>query len=490
MVGKISPKFAQEYEMLSRPQEYILTSTKSINLFLAGVGSGKTHLGGLLSANFIQTAPKVRGFIGANTYNQLNTSTMFRIREVWRQVFGWEEGAQYVVGKQPPKNFVTDGHNFDRYDGIISFRNGAVCFIGSLDNAKAHDGKEFGWAILDETKDTDEVDVKEVILARLRQRGLYFDSDWVLNTTGGAPFNPLYILTSPAKVQWINEFFGLENFRHEIEAKIYSKGDFFAKEIGDKCVAISSTYHNEPNLPEGYIQKLLDNNSEERGRALVYGNPFTRTGGEFYSGFSAVRHVGSVVYNPALPLHITFDQNVVPYITAGVWQIEREGDGLAFLKVAEFCLPNPNNTTERLCEAILARFSSHNAGAFYYGDASGHSRSTKSPETDYQIVIRVLRKWLSNGSDRTTRSNPPVIKRRDFVNAMLEGKYRIRVVYDGACKHTIADLIYLRQDQNGLKYKERIKDEVSGQTFERYGHTSDADDYFFCVVAPNEFARA
>jgi len=28
-----------------------------------------------------------------------------------------------------------------------------------MDNAKAHEGKEFGWAVLDETKDTEETDV-------------------------------------------------------------------------------------------------------------------------------------------------------------------------------------------------------------------------------------------------------------------------------------------------------------------------------------------
>ena len=70
---------------LSAPQEYILTSTKEINLFLAGVGSGKTHLGGLISGSYIQKFPHIRGFIGANTYNQLNTSTMLRIREVWKE---------------------------------------------------------------------------------------------------------------------------------------------------------------------------------------------------------------------------------------------------------------------------------------------------------------------------------------------------------------------------------------------------------------------
>lgn len=456
---------------------------------MAGIGSGKTHLGGIISAFYAQNFPQAWGFIGANTYNQLNTSTMLRIREVWKEVFGWREGTDYVVGKQPPKGFDTEAHNFDRYDGILSFRNGAIIFLGSLDNAKAHDGKQFAWAILDETKDTREDDVKEVILGRLRQRVFGFDTrgDLVATTDGG--FNPMYVLTSPAKVQWINEWFGLDDFRPEIEATIYNKTDFFAKEQKGKCVAISSTYHNAANLPQGYIQRILDNNTDERGKALIYGNPFTRTGGEFYSGFSAARHVGTVDFKPGLPVHITFDQNVVPYITALLWQVDMSGERMVLRQFDEFCLPNPNNTTERVCQAIRAKYGDRMQTVFFYGDASGHKRDTRGGGTDYDIIARELRRWLVNASDRTDRRNPPVLLRRDWINNVLEGKTRVEVVIAEHCKHTITDLTYLKQDPNGLKWKERGKDEMSGQVFEKYGHCSDALDYFLCKIAESDFRR-
>jgi hypothetical protein len=212
---------------LSEPQQYILTSAQEINLFLAGIGSGKTHLGGLVSAFYIQNFPQASGFIGANTHGQLNTSTMAQIRKVWKGL-GLIEERDYVIGKAPPKGFNKDRHNFKEYSGICSFRNGAIVFLGSLENAKVHDGKEFSWAILDETKDTKETDVKEVVIGRMRQRVFGFDEGGrlVLRPEGG--FNPLYILTSPAKVQWLNEWFGLDDFRAEIESSIYSKTEFFA----------------------------------------------------------------------------------------------------------------------------------------------------------------------------------------------------------------------------------------------------------------------
>jgi len=73
---------SEEIEIiLSDPQQDILESTKQINLFLAGVGSGKTHLGGVIIYNLLQF-PQLKGFIAANTYDQLNTSTFTRIAEV------------------------------------------------------------------------------------------------------------------------------------------------------------------------------------------------------------------------------------------------------------------------------------------------------------------------------------------------------------------------------------------------------------------------
>lgn len=471
---------------LSEPQKYILTSAAPVNLFLAGVGSGKTHLGGIITGHFIESCPHVFGFIGANTYNQLNTSTMYRIREVWRDVFGWIADKDYVIGKKPPGFFNTQNHNFDRYDGILSHKNGAVVFVGSLDNAKAHDGKQFAWAVLDETKDTREEDVKETILTRLRQPGMYVDKRGQLSDKG-LGVNPMYILTSPAKVKWINEWFGLDAYRAQIETQIMQPGEFFRLDTGGKCVAISSTHHNAANLPPDYIDKVIENHSTDRATALIYGSPFSRAGGEFYSGFSAIRHTGTTIYKKGLPLHITFDQNVVPYITANVWQVHTDGDKWALHQIDEFNLPSPNNTTERLCDAILAKYGAGGGQWYFYGDASGNSRSTKSAETDYQIVARKFRPHLVNGSNRTNRVNPPVLLRRDFINMIFEGKTSFAILIDSRNKNTISDYTYLKEDANGAKLKQRVKDEATGGTYELYGHASDANDYFIAEICRNAF---
>lgn len=479
----------------SKPQEYILTTTQQISLFLAGVGSGKTHLLGFVSAFFLVNFPKVFGFIGANTYQQLTTSTLFRVREVWKQYFNWEEGTDYVVGTKPPKHFNTNNHNFDSYSSIISFRCGSVVFKGSLDNAKAHDGKEFGWACLDETKDSREEDVKDTILTRLRTPGMY------VNTLGkivkeaiddlgnkNKAFNPLYIFTSPAKIKWINEWFGLEDFQDEIVRLIYSENEFFKKEFDDKCVSISSTYHNIENLPNGYIQRIESNHGKESAGRLIYGNPFVKSGGEFYSSFDRTKHVKKLEFDPDKPLHISFDQNVVPYITMTIYQIHKFGSVDTIHQLDEICLPNPKNKTSKLCLEFIRRWGSKcKSGLYYYGDPSGRRGDTRNEGHDYTIVRRVLRKYLNNSSERVPYKHPPVLKRKDFINDAFEGLHNFNIFIDPKCKKSIEDFEFLKEDINGKKKKEKATDKETGSVYEKYGHTSDSFDYFICEAYANKF---
>ncbi len=90
---------------LNEPQNYIITSAQKLNLFMGGTGSGKTYMDGLISYDFVCNYPDVYGFIGANTYEQLNTSTLKRIRDVWKNEFNLIEDKHYVIGRQPPKTF-------------------------------------------------------------------------------------------------------------------------------------------------------------------------------------------------------------------------------------------------------------------------------------------------------------------------------------------------------------------------------------------------
>ena len=455
---------------------------------LSGVGGGKTTEGGLLSANYIRYFPYVRGFIGANTYEQLTTSTLIRMRAFWKEYFKWENNIHYVVGIKPPNNFNLEYHNFDEYHNIISFANGGVIYKGSLEKYLVHEGKEFGWAILDETKDTREEAVKEVILARLRQFGMYLDKNNELTSEKtDNPFNPLYITTSPAKVDWINDWFNIDDYETEILELIYNEKTYFKKSFADKFMTISSTYHNQANLPKNYIKRIYDNNTKENADRLIFGNPYLKAGGEFYSSFDRMIHVKDVEYIEYLPVHISFDFNVAPYITMLLFQIKDNGNIKEIRCFDEICLSNPNNKTDKLCRYFLNKYKDKLNGLFYYGDATGRAASTSSDKHNYDIIKRELRPYLNNYSSRVPFANPFVNARRDFINEIFENKYPLRALIDRKCKKTIADFEFVREDENGNKLKRRIKDKLSEQTYEKYGHTSDAWDYFYCQAFKKYF---
>lgn len=489
---------------LSRPQFDILHSRSDRNLFHTGQGGGKTNVMGLLSHRLIIEFPKNIGLIAANTYQQLSDSTLKEIFLVWSK-FGWSEYDKnsnpegwYVIDKEPPGSFEPHGHTFKTNQNKIFTRNGAVIFTASLDNYKALDGRTIGWAMLDETKDTREEAVKQVIIGRLRERGIFVRKDpenedfqfTVDPALGEREINPLWIFTSPAKEQWLTEFFNLDEYREEILAHIFSKEDYFYKETPDRTMVIASSYHNARNLPENYITNQIRDLSPEVAEMLVYGNPFGKSGGEYYSAFKKSVHIKSVSYTPDLPIHLSFDFNVNPYMPATVWQVVPGSDGRTKARaLCEYALKYPQNTIEDVCRRFNAEYGHLcQPGFFFYGDASGkNTLPLKEQRNYYQVIEDELRHLISGSSRRVLKSNPRhrsimagTLGRRDFMNACLNGRYEFDIEIDESCRYLIADLEFMREDANGAKNK--VKEEINGVVCEKYGHLSDSMDGFFCYV--------
>ena len=136
---------------------------------------------------------------------------------------------------------------------------------------------------------------------------------------------------------------------------------------------------------------------------------------QFYKNFSMDRNVNYKEYDPSVPLHLSFDFNTNPYITCTVYQ----GYERKLYQIDEFCLSSPDNTTKALCGAIRTKYRNHLGGVFIYGDCSGYQRDTRSEKggNDYSIIFKELSQF--HPSDRTTRSNPSVKMRGNFINESL-----------------------------------------------------------------------
>lgn len=480
----------------SNPQLDNLTSTAQLNLFHSGVGSGKTHIIGARNAIYAKLYPHVRGFIGANTYDQLNKSTLVGVFKFWGQV-GFRRDVHYVVDRQPPEGFKVFGEKLKKYNNTISFQNGKLIFLQSMDNYEVIDGQEFGHADLDETKDTPERAVREVILQRLRQKGMWLDKRGNIITDEEKAlkeklvgFNPLNIHTSPAKVDWIAEWFEFEKYYGEISEKIFTKSNYFRKRDGDKLIVISSTYHNEANLPVGYIdKKIIEPNQHNQHRIdmLLYGSPLGKSGNEYHNRFDRTVHVktarqlkeAGIEIPENIPVHNGYDFNRVPYITAGLYWIwfKKEVKRWHIHKFDEVCLPAPDNTTEHLCNEIIFRHGDKmKNGVFVYGDYSGKNRRTNSVDNDYDVIKRKFVKYWHNKTDRVI-VNQPIIQRKEFFNKIHYAK-NIPIDYtcEPHCVNTIKDFEFLQEAPDGGKLKQKVRDE-NGNSFEKYGHCSDEGEY-------------
>ncbi|GGH24710.1 hypothetical protein GCM10011418_32810 [Sphingobacterium alkalisoli] len=489
---------------------------------MAGQRVGKSHMIGFKSGYYVKNFPKMRGMIAANTYKQLSQSTLVAVRKVWKQEFGITEYDRirnpkgvYVVNKKPPAHF-TINEAYDRYDGIISFRNGAIIYIASLDNYEAHDGKELGWAELDETKDTKEEALTSVILGRMSQPGLFItpDGQLVYSDDRGCvlePFNPVCINTSPAVAtpEWLLEMFNLTEYDDEILEKITGFPEFFYKEVDNKAIVIYSTHHNAHNLPKNYIENRLKTLTKGDALKFVYGYPFSQSGGEFYDEFDRLRHVRPTPFIPNKAVHLTFDFNVLPYMTMLCSQIEviamfaddnnqlyedfdigRRSVQVHYVRFfKEYCLKSPQNDIKGVIDAFKTDYGDKVKTVFYYGDGSGHNRVPgKGEYRVYDDVEEELRGLIYDRSDRTMRKNPSVLKRRKFIQEILKGGiHHIIIEIDPVgCPELIKDFQYLKLGQDG-KLKQVVKVPETGATYQKYGHTTDAAEYEICSLFEDTF---
>lgn len=259
-----------------------------------------------------------------------------------------------------------------------------------------------------------------------------------------------------------------------------------------------STFLDNPNISPKEKNKILsyDPTNEANVRSgtaddymwRVYGlglRGSNKTGNEFYYNFRYTRHVKEQAIRKGLPLHISFDQNVVPYMTMTIFQIWQEDNIYQVQAIDEMCLPNPKNNTEALCREFERKYEPYlNAGLFYYGDATGRHRDTRGKDNDYDIVRRVLRKYLNNKSDRVMVTNPMHVRKREFINKIFANQYPVRIFVSPKCKNLIIDMERLQEDADGKKFKPKKKDD-GGVMYEELGHTSDTFDYFIMAAFKN-----
>lgn len=297
------------------------------------------------------------------------------------------------------------------------------------------------------------------------------------------------------ETKWFKQIIGTFNpidEQHWIKAKFFDNQD-------DDTFTHESTFRDNHFLDSEYKRILLNRFKSNPNWFNIYvngkwGQP--QTGLEFYHRFSVGKHTThKPIVDPNAPIHITFDFNVVPHVTAVLWQIthERDQDDAIIATTAtafdEICLVHPLNNTPSAAKRFFANYGHHTGGVWVYGDPAGRARDTRSEtgRNDFDIVFDTIRP-MSGVMDRVQRVAPNVANRGAWINQVLDNddpKLRIRVA--DHLSVTLGDFQHVKQAADGSKSKQRIKDKTTKVSFEKYGHASDANDYFLTTAFEQQF---
>lgn len=207
-----------------------------------------------------------------------------------------------------------------------------------------------------------------------------------------------------------------------------------------------------------------------------------RTGGEFLKQFNVDRHVGNFPYNENEPLHIVFDENVLPYLTCNVWQFDNGN----LRQIDEIMLKDPQNTLKDTCQHFMNKYGNNAHGVFVYGDATSKKRDTKLEKgQNFYMLIRLYLSKL-NPVFRVPKANPSVLMSRNFTNHLLEGTI---IGIDSKCRNSINDYQYCTEDQEGKVNKKVIRDGVTGQSYQEFGHATDCLRYILTIVFMDQYRK-
>jgi len=248
---------------------------------------------------------------------------------------------------------------------------------------------------------------------------------------------------------------------------VYKK--FIAEPVEGYSVIKGEPYENRfllEKVPE-YYKHLERSYDVMLFQQEVLGEYLHMNAGLVYRSFSRTDHLTDLKRDRRWPLLWSLDFNVNPMASVVAQQA-----GTKIHVLDEIVIGNA--TTAEACKEFCERYYDHLGEVVIYGDASGHSRSTKGP-SDYEIVRNTLGQSGIRATYRVPAQNPKVRERVDAVNAALRSQTGdVFMVVDKKCKELVKDFEQVAWKQGTTEIdKERDKQRT---------HISDALGYLVCEV--------
>lgn len=407
-----------------------------------------------------------------NTVRDSQYALIKSIIEDWEldHLFKFNDTRLEIICKANKNGFY--GRGLDDVGRIKSFNNPSHCWI-------------------EEGNQIDNTDFV-VILTSLRTNGqrvktyFTFNPECEVNYTDFWLYKEFFAHTTKLSFVW----------EQEVELPPRFIGDPPRKAIR-RVRATHSTYLDNPYCPveraalyEGY--KNSKNNSYWYQTYTLGLWGFRKTGGAFWKCFDEIIHSKPRYYKKNTAIHATVDNNVFPYITIGLWQVDLVAKEIS--QVHELPCESPDNTAAKAAKKLIKWLEQidHNGPLFIYGDPSANAASTEDDEGQsfFDKFFGILKKMGIPYTNRVGKSHPGVSISADFINDIYENHYEgWTIVINSTCRKSIEDYTMVKEDINGTMLKKKEKDKETGRTFERYGHFSDTKRYFITKLLPVEFSK-
>lgn len=393
-----------------------------------------------------------------------------------------------------------------KQNSIIFNNGGKIDFSGLDDPEKIKGISQYKRVFLDELSEYAESDFKQI---RLRLRGM--EGQQIV-----AAFNPI------SEEHWIKKkWFDTEEW-HEIPMELTVGGEELPPELcavksvrmnsakqilnpntgeydthAPDTIVIQSTYLNNfwvvgsPNGKYGfYDYQAIAQFEHDRINDPDYYQVYAlgewghiRTGAEFFPSFNRGVVCGKFPYDGNLPIHISMDSNVLPYVTATFFQKEYKPDDVQQVtQFDELPIESPNNSARKAAKVIANKLKEYryNDKVYLHGDASGKAANTIDPNNRsfFDLVIDELEHEGFDVVDCIGNKNPSVATTGEFINAVWDGRVpKVSIRIDNDCTTSIDDYQAVQKDENGAIAKTKVTNPVTKQKYEAHGHISDCLRY-------------
>ena len=393
-----------------------------------------------------------------------------------------------------------------KQNSIVFNDGGKIDFSGLDDPEKIKGISQYKRVFLDELSEYDEMDFKQI---RLRLRGQ--EGQQII-----AAFNPI------SEEHWIKKKWFDQETWHDVPMAITIGNEELPPELcavksvrmnseklilnpntgeydrhAPDTIVIQSTYLNNfwvVGSPDGsygyYDYQAIANFENDRINDPDYYQVYAlgewghiRTGAEFFPSFNRGVVCGKFPFNPELPIHISMDSNVLPYVTATFFQKEYKPDDVQQVtQIDELPIESPNNSARKAAKVIAKRLREYNytEKVYLHGDASGKAANTidSNNRSFFDLVIDELEHEGFEVEDCIGNKNPSVATTGEFINAVWDGRVPgVAIRIDNDCTTSIDDYQAVQKDENGAIAKQKVTNPITKQKYEAHGHVSDTLRY-------------